>query len=245
MSETGYIGTSHVRALSRQLDMTANNIANAGTAGFKGERAVFESYLGPRTGLDTPTAYVLDRGSYIETTPGAVVQTGNPLDLALTGEGWFAYQTPDGQTAYGRDGGLSMDAEGRLVTSAGNAILDAGGGPVVLPPDAVDLTISEDGTVSAQGAVLARIGLHDLPDVQGFKRLGGGLLTPPDGAPANAQPAANARLMQGSLEMSNVDPVREMTRMIEIHRAYERTNALIGNADDLRRDTIRRIGQSG
>lgn len=246
MSETSYISISLAASLQRQLDITANNIANANTAGYKGEHVVFESFMQKNAGIGLdPAEFVRDTGSYIDTRPGAMVQTGNPLDLALHGEGWFSYRTADGQQTYGRDGSFTLDAQGNLIVLSGAKVLDEGGAPIMLPTEGIGtLSVSEDGTISGNGTgPLARIGVFDIPEIQSYKRIGSGMLIAPDAA-ATPRPALSTQVMQGSLELSNVNPIREMTRLIDVQRAYERANTLMGNADTLRRDSLRRIGQA-
>ena len=244
LSESSHIGLSHARALQRQLDITANNIANANTAGFKGERPVFEPVVpGGAVNAKDASAFVIDRGSYIDTQQGSVTRTDNPLDIAVGGKGWLSYQTPEGQVAYGRDGSLTMDPEGAVVTTSGAQLLDEGGAPIVLPQGLSDLKISPDGTITAAGTgPLARIGVFDVPDIQSFKRLGAGMMVPVDGA-ANTEPAANPGVIQGALEGSNVNPVREMTRLIDVQRAYERTTQMMDNDNGLTRDMLQRISR--
>ncbi|ETX28889.1 flagellar basal-body rod protein FlgF [Roseivivax isoporae] len=245
MESSAYIPISLAAALRRDLDVTANNIANADTAGFKRERVAFESYVhNAAAGPEGDMSYVVDGGSYVDPAQGALKHSGNPLDLAIEGAGWFGYETEDGQRAYGRDGRLTVDAQGNLVTLAGARILDAGGAPVALARElATTVSIAEDGTMTgADGAMLGRIGLFDIPDLQSFERLGNGLFVAPDGAAA-AVPAAATRMIQGAVEGSNVQPVVEMTRMIEIQRAYERATKLTQTASDLQRDTIQRLGR--
>ncbi len=246
MTESTHISMSLATSLQRQLDITANNIANASTAGYKGEHVVFESLLQDTTlSADDQSAFVSDTGSYIDTRPGALSQTGNPLDVALHGEGWFSYQTPEGQQAYGRDGSFVIDTQGNLTLLSGAKVLDAGGAPIQLPTQGLgEINISEDGTISgSETGPLGKIGIFDIPEIQSYKRLGGGMLIAPEGA-AKPGPAEGTAVRQGSLELSNVNPVREMTRLIDVQRAYERTNSLMGNADDLRRDSLKRIMQA-
>jgi len=237
MTETSHISMSLATSLQRQLDITANNIANASTAGYKGEHVVFEALLQDNTALgDDQAAFVSDTGSYIDTRPGALSQTGNPLDVALHGEGWFSYQTADGQQAFGRDGSFVLDPESNLTLLSGAKVLDAGGAPIQLPPAGLgDINISEDGTISgSETGPLGRIGVFNIPEIQSYKRLGA----------ANPAVAETVQVRQGTLELSNVNPVREMTRLIDVQRAYERTNTMMGNADDLRRDSLKRIAQA-
>lgn len=246
MTETSYIGLSLAATLQRQLDITANNIANANTAGYKGEHVLFESYLQKDVPIGQDAAsFVNDSGSYIDTRAGALSQTGNPLDVALNGDGWFGYRTPEGQQAYGRDGSFTLDAQGNLLTTSGATVLNEGGAPIVLPTDGIgELSISEDGSISGIGTgPLDKIGVFQIPDIQSYSRIGSNMMTAPEGAAA-PRPAEGTQVVQGALELSNVNPIREMTRLIDVQRAYERTNTLMGNADTLRSDTLRRISQA-
>lgn len=241
MDSTTHVAVSLASAMRRALDVTANNIANAGTPGFKAERIALETYASPD---GAPSAYVFDAGSYVDLRQGALMTTGNPLDVALAGPGWLAYATPDGRTAYGRDGSLMLDAQGRLVTSSGAQILDDAGAPVVLPPDASPIEIASDGTISTPGGEpIARIGVFDVAAPDALERLGGGLLGAPDGG-AQARPAEGTAVVQGAIEGSNVAPVVEMTGLLEIQRAYERATRLIRTHDELARDAIRRAGRT-
>lgn len=250
MDNSVYVSLSLATAMRRELDVTANNIANANTAGFKGERVVFDSYLHRESGLEDAdgTNFVVDRGSYLDTRQGAVTHTGNQLDVALQGGGWFSYQTPEGQTAYGRDGQFSLDVQGNVVTLSGARVLDVGGAPIAIPPDlGGDVTISRDGSITAEGrGVIAQLGVFELPDQQSYERIGNGLFVPPQDRPTQP-PAAdlNTEVVQGAIETSNVQPVVEMTRMMSIQRAYERAVKLMNGEDDLRRDVLRRLGKTG
>ncbi|MFD2853660.1 flagellar hook-basal body complex protein [Seohaeicola zhoushanensis] len=114
--------------MRRDLDVTANNIANANTAGFKGEHIVFESYLhkGGAENAETEISFVAETGSFTDDSQGALSQTGNALDVALLGKGWLSYRTEDNQIAYGRDGRFTVDTDGALVTLSGARVLDTG-----------------------------------------------------------------------------------------------------------------------
>ncbi|WP_212522758.1 flagellar basal-body rod protein FlgF [Actibacterium sp. MT2.3-13A] len=251
MDNSIYVSLSLATAMRREMDVTANNIANANTAGFKGERVVFDSFLhdaqGP--GAEGGTSFVVDRGSYLDERQGAVTQTGNTLDVALQGPGWFSYQTPEGRLAYGRDGRFGLDSQGNLITLSGARVLDIGGGPIALPPDlGSNVTITKDGSITAEGrGVIAQLGVFTLPDLQSYERIGNGLFVPPESRPGQARPVPDpdTEVVQGAIEASNVQPVVEMTRMMSIQRAYERAAKLMSGADDLRRDTLRRLGQTG
>lgn len=248
MDNSTYISLSLATALRRQLDVTANNMANASTAGFKGERVVFSSYLHRDDSAATgDTSFLLDRGSYLDQQQGAITMTGNALDVALKGEGWFGYETPQGQRGYGRDGHFAVDPQGNLVTTSGARVLDVGGNPIAVPPDALnDLSIARNGTISSLGnGVIAQIGVFTVPDIQVYERIGNGMFVQPDlDGIRPALPDALTEVVQGAIEGSNVQPVVEMTRMMSIQKAYERAVQLMNGEDELRRDMLRRVGRA-
>jgi flagellar basal-body rod protein FlgF len=244
MDTISHVSLSLATAMQREMTVTANNIANANTTGFKGERVVFETWLDRGAAPGDDNDFVIDAGSYVDTRPGALTHTGNPLDMALNGPGWFAYRTPEGQTAYGRDGRFLVDGTGNLVTVSGAQVLGPGGGPIAIPPDAGAVSVTEDGTLSSEdGVPLAQIGVFDLPAIQSYERIGAGLFVAPEGRPAEAVAAEGTRIVQGALEGSNVQPIVEMTRLMDIQKAYERATQLTKTHDDLARDAVRRIGR--
>lgn len=250
MDNGSYVALSLATAMRREMDVSANNIANTNTAGFKGERVVFDSYLqkGPDGSDESGTNFVLDRGSYLNESQGALSYTGNSLDVALQGEGWFSYQTPQGVTAYGRDGRFQLDPQGNLVTLAGNKVLDNGGQPIALPPEAAgSLSITDSGAITAEGlGQIAQLGVFELRDLQAYERMGGGLFVPPGGQDGGGMPPPDpqTRVVQGAVEDSNVQPVVEMTRMMDIQKAYDRAVKLMNGRDDLRSDMLRRLGRT-
>ncbi len=248
MDNATFVSLSLATAMRTELDVTANNIANANTAGFKSERVAFESYMHSDGGPDETrdTEFLVDVGSYLDESAGAITRTGNPLDLALQGEGWFSYETADGRTAYGRDGRFNLDQQGNLVTLNGARVLDIAGAPIALPPDTGgDITISADGTISSvANGPMARVGVFDLQDLQSYERIGGGMFVPPQGvAQAAPQAAEGTAVIQGSVEGSNVQPVVEITRLMAIQQAYDRAVKLMGGDDELKKDMLRRLGQ--
>ena len=241
MDSTTHVAVSLATAMRRSLDVTANNIANAGTAGFKAERIALDMFSTGGGG----TEYVLDAGSYVDVRQGAMTTTGNPLDVALTGPGWLAFATLDGRTGYGRDGNLALDADGNLVNAAGEFLLGPDGAPIALPPDAGAIEIAPDGTItSADGGPLARIGVFDLDEPNALERIAGGLLVARAGGADGARPAEGTTILQGAVESSNVEPVLEMVGLLEIQRAYERATQMIRTHDELARDAIRRAGRT-
>jgi flagellar basal-body rod protein FlgF len=221
MDTTGYIALSRQLALQRKMAVIAQNVANVGTTGYRAEHALFEPV--PERAGERPRRldFVQDVGLFRDLAPGALNLTGNPLDVAVKGEGYLAFQTPAGER-YGRAGRLELDAAGRLVDPAGNPVLDEAGAPITLPPGERRPAIAEDGTVSGGGGPVARIQLVAFADEQALRREGDGLYR----AEAVPRPATG-RLVQGALEGSNVAAVTEMTAMIATARAFEGVQRLI------------------
>lgn len=245
MENSGYVALSRAAMMERATDITANNIANANTVGFRATQPLFESLI-VNTGAEGDAgrmAYAIETATVSDLTPGALVATGNPLDVALPGDGWLAYRTTQGELALGRDGQLALSAEGDLVTAAGDLVLDAGGAPITLPPDTGSMTIARDGTITAaDGSILGQIGIFEEAGIAGWQHLRGALLTPREGE-VTLTPALSPMLMQGHLEQSNVTPIAEMTRLISQQRAYERSMSMATVSDDLRKETLSRIGR--
>lgn len=245
MDSTGYLPLASATGLQRSLDVTANNLANTSTQGYRAQRLVFEELLAPAAGeAQSRPAYGHDRLSYTDLRTGTLSTTGNPLDLAIQGEGWFAYEGEDGQVALGRDGRFVLNAEGMLVTTMGRPVLDAGGGQIVIDTEAGPPSIGRDGTISdGQGANIGQIGLFAAPGIETWQRLGESMFVPRDGAPAPLEALETPVMIQGAIEGSNVNPVTEMVRMIEVQRSFEQVMKLTGNHDELRRSTLSRLGQ--
>lgn len=246
MGNTTYVSLSLATSLQRSLDAAAHNLANASTAGFKAMYPLFESVDAEKTGTgDEAVSFVQDRGQYLDLAQGSITPTGNPLDLAITGEGWFAYEGPEGQPAYGRDGRLVLAADGRLTTAAGKAIMDAGGAPLVLPTDAgLNFAIAPDGTVTDQGGdVLGRVGLFQISQADQMMPVGGGLyVLPPEADPAVE--ATASVVSQGYVELSNVQAVVEMTRLMDIQQAYARAVKLMDEENDLTKQALQRLART-
>jgi len=245
MDNVGYLSLTNAAMIGRATDVTANNIANANTDGFRAGRITFEEMVS-ETGAEGPLdemSYAIDVGTWSDTAEGALVATGNPFDLALQGGGWFGFQTEEGETAVGRVGQLTKTDDGALVTAGGDSLLGAGGGPVLLPPEATEISIARDGTISTpNGDVIGQVGIFQADEAHTWKRQAGGmLLAPGDAGPL--VPAVDGNVLQGFVEKSNVDPIGEMMRLINLQRAYERSMNLADSADQLRSDTLSRLGK--
>ena len=219
MENAGYIALSRQLSLRRELDVVANNMANMNTPAYKAERMVFVEYLAQPTQQDK-LSFVQDYGLARDTSEGPLTPTDNPLDVAISGSGYFTVETPLGPR-YTRHGRFEIDTENRLVTGEGHPVLSTAGAPIVIPRDSGEITISSDGTVSATTPTtarqLGRIGVVTFQNEQDMKRNANSLYST-DEPP---QPAERAKLAQGMLEQSNVQPILETTRMIEVLRQYQ------------------------
>lgn len=238
MRTTSYVALSRQAALERQMATVANNLANATTSGYRAEHMVFEDLL-HRAG-DRRVAFTQDVGLARDLSPGPIAQTGNPLDLALEGAGYLAFATEDG-TGYGRAGRLEIAPDGRLVDANGRSLLDDGGNAILLAADEKAISIAGDGTVSGGNGPIARIGVYGFANEQALRRAGDGLFT----AEGPAVPAEGARVVQGALEGSNVQPVLEMTAMLASVRAFEGAQRLLDTEHELERQAIERAVRAG
>jgi len=241
-----YVALSQQMALRRMLDVTANNVANMNTTAFRAERPVFDDFVARARNGGDATAFVVDRATYTDQREGTVAMTGNPLDVAIRGDAWMQVQTPDG-ARFTRDGRLKIDADGRLVGVDGHPVTGPDGAEIQLPEDATDLTIGARGditykTAAATGAVetvqVGRIGLFRLPGPQGLAREEGGLVR----FAGRAAEAEGATLVQGALEGSNVQPIVEMVRLIDLSRAYGQANRVVETEHERQRNAIAKIG---
>ncbi len=233
-------------ALSQAMDVVANNIANASTTGFKREGIAFDTILKQSAAnANDTTNFVYDRATYRDVSNGPITPTGNNLDLAIQGEGYFSVKLPNGNTAYTRAGTFQLNTEGQLVTQSGLPVT-GDGGTISVPNTATAINISADGYVTAKvdnGAALAqlgKIGLVKFQNEQNMQPLGAGLYSSSE----TPQPAIESSIKQGSIEESNVQPVTEITNMIRIMRSYEQATNLITKDNDRATDAITRLVKS-
>jgi len=248
MENTLLIGLSRQVALARELDVIANNMANVNTNGFKARSSRFEEFLEPDASIETfpwpdrTLSYVIDGGTPIDLTDGATEPTGNPLDVAIRGDAFFAVQTPAGER-YTRNGAFQMDAQGRLVTSDGFPVL-GDGGPIQLEPGDSDVVIGPDGTVSTNAGERGRIALVRFEQPGSLSNLGANLFAPLEPAQEAIPAGTAARVEQGFVERSNVQAVHEMTRLMEVSRAYTRIASTLSSLSDLQRTAIQTLGEA-
>ena len=230
METTSIIALSKQSAIRREMDIIANNIANMNTTGFKGEKLMFEQYLvrsrgGNKIGGEQH-AYVRDIASVRDNTDGPMEKTGNTLDLAIDRDGYFVVSTATGDR-YTRDGNFQLDQDGQLVTRNGDPLLSDQGAPFFFSPEDNDITISNDGVISTENGSLGKISIVTFDDPQELKIVAGGLYS----SRQVPEQVETPNVIQGMLEKSNVQPIIEMTRMIEASRSYESIKGFIERED--------------
>jgi flagellar basal-body rod protein FlgF len=243
MDNALYVGLSRQMTLRRELDIVANNIANANTTGFKVEDLmVHTEQAKPAKTLDgaAPVKFVLDTGVARDFTQGAMTKTGGDFDLAIDGKAFFKIQAAGGER-YTRDGRFTTNPEGQLVTQSGYPVLDDGGGPLTIDPRLGPVNVGQDGTVS-QGAVrVGKIALVRPDDLATFAKDGDNLYR--NTTNTTPQPVTDVRVQQGMLEASNVNSITQITKLIEIQRAYEGVAKMMDNTAELSRTAVERLGK--
>jgi flagellar basal-body rod protein FlgF len=240
MDNASYVALARQVALQRALDVTANNVANLRTTGFKAEKVLFEEYmqnLKAPAAQQAPLSSVLDVGTFTDMQNGALETTGNSLDFAILGDGFFAVQTQNG-IRYTRGGSFRTDEAGQLVTQDGLPVLDSSGSPIQLSSASGPVTVNGSGDISAGGAVLGQFGVVSFADPQSLVHEGNGLFKS-DATPT----AAPVSIVQGMLESSNAQPIIEITRMIDILRNFQSAQKMIDAQHDLSRDTVAKLGK--
>lgn len=242
MENTIYVGLSRQLALQEHMQIVSNNIANMTTVGYRGQNMMFTEYLSnPQGKVDNPKdplSMVLDYGQYQVTRPGPLKNTGNSFDVALSGPGFFGVQTADG-LQYTRAGNFALNASGELVTAAGLPVAGSGGGAIVVPRGAREVKIAQDGTVSTDQGQIGQIMVTEFDNLQDLKPSGENTYKAANGG----QPATGTKVMQGMVEGSNVQPVVEMTRMIDISREYQSIQRMLQSEHDRQRTAVQRLSQ--
>jgi len=251
MENAGLVGLSRQIALQRELDVVANNIANLNTTGYKADNVVFHEHLMPVAranqfrGADRQLSFVQDRATWLDLAQGPVQQTGNPLDIAVSDNAFLTVQTPRGER-YTRNGALQINSAGQLVTSEGLQVLGQNG-PIVFQPNDRNVAISTDGTISVRegqnttDSLRGKLQLASFAQPQRLQKDGTSTYMTPPGM--QADPAPQARIVQGAIEKSNVHGVTEMTRMIEVTRTYTQLASMLQQQSDMRRAAIEKLAE--
>lgn len=236
MDAAGYATLNRQSGLMREMGVVANNIANASTTGFRREGVVFSEFV---AALDEDPSLSMAHasGRHVDLSQSTISQTGGQFDFAIQGEGFFLIETPQGQRLT-RAGSFTPSADGELVTPDGYRLLDAGGAPIFVPPDAKGVALATDGTLSANGQPIAQVGLWQPADPLSLRHQAGTMF-----AAADLEPAEGATVLQGMLEDSNVEPVSEIARMIEVQRAYELGQRFLDSEDERVRGVIQALGR--
>lgn len=230
-----YTTLNRQSGLMREMGVVANNIANSSTTGFRREGVVFSEYIAALD-RDPSLSMAHASGRHVDLSQATLTMTGGAFDLAIQGEGFFLVETPQGERLT-RAGSFTPSPEGELVTSDGYRLLDAGGAPVFVQPD-TKVAVARDGTLSANGEPIAQIGLWRPADPLALRHQSGTLF---DGGAL--EPVEEATVMQGMLEESNVEPVSEIARMIEVQRAYELGQKFLDAEDERVRGVIQALGR--
>ena len=233
MEASGYTTLNRQSGLLREMQTIANNIANTATTGFKQEGIIFSEYV-VGTGDGASISMASGRIGNTSFLQGPLTETGSSLDVAIEGDGFFLIETPFGERLT-RSGNFSLSAEGDLVTNDGFPVLDAGGAPIFIPPGDGTLLISMDGTISRSGALLGQLGVFQATEPRQLVREGGVSFQ----SGSDIEPIDNPKMRQGFLESSNVDPILQMARMIEVQRAYEMGQSFLDAENQRARDALR------
>jgi|BEDMetMinimDraft_2_1075160.scaffolds.fasta_scaffold02943_3 flagellar basal-body rod protein FlgF len=235
------LALSRVVGVERLIDITANNIANSATDGYKAERIAFSDWVSRQTGTAAPRGgetiiYTQDRALWRDPREGAFVKTDNPLDLAIHGPGYFTVNTPAGPRLT-RAGHFQLDAQGTLVDAEGNPLLDTNGRPITLSPSDAPIQVARDGTISGANGPIGQIGLVAPVDPTALAAEGATHLR----ATGPTQPVSGASIVQGMIEQSNVQPIAELTLMIDQSREYQFATQFIEEEDTRQLNAISKI----
>jgi len=238
MQDSLYVALSSQIALERRLDTIADNVANASTIGFRATGVKFEDVVsgtGPKS-----VSFASSGKTYLSGAHGALTETGNPFDFAVQGDAWFAIDTPAGMVMT-RDGRFSMNENGELMSIEGYPVLDGGGAPIQLDPRNGPPKAGADGSLRQNDQLVGAIGLYNFDPGENFVRYGNSGIVPAR-TPEPVTDRSDVGIAQGFLEESNVNPVLEMTRLIQVQRAFENTAALMRQTDSSTDDAIKTLG---
>ncbi|MFK7939519.1 MAG: flagellar hook-basal body complex protein [Roseovarius sp.] len=233
MENTGYTTLTRQSGLVNEMQVIANNIANSSTTGFRQEGLIFGEYV-QRTENGPSISMALGSVRHTSMLQGGLIQTGGSLDFAVEGDGFFQIETQAGPRLT-RAGSFSLSAAGDMVTNDGFRVLDAGGAPIFIPPDATDVSVSPDGTLSVNGQPISQLGLMKPTDPIDLIREDGVMFR----TVGEVEPVIDGRVLQGFLEKANVDPVGQLARMIEVQRAYEMGQSFLDAENERIREAIK------
>lgn len=230
------------------MNIVANNVANMSTPGFRGQNLLFSEYISEPRDQEDPLSFVFDHGQYQVTTAGPVTQTNNPLDMFIEGPGFFHVQAMGGETAYTRAGNFRTGNDGQLLTASGFPVLNRENAEIFVPEGSTEINIDENGFISNQDGSFGQIGISEFENLQNLNPLGNNmysLVPDQNGNVPQPQEPVNSVVTQGYLEGSNVQPVIEMTRMIDILRSHQSVERVIQGENERLRTAIQRLTGQG
>lgn len=243
MDNTLYIGLAAQSALKRQMDVLAHNVANVNTTAYNKENVLFKEYLmdvgGNSASSGGKISTVLDVGTIRDLEEGAITSTGNPLDFAISGRAYLKVNNAAGDEFYTRNGRMTLSENRELITLSGNIVLNSDNTPIIINPDDTGFKITEQGMLSSESRQIAQLGIYSFENERNMKRSGDSLYS-------SEQPAIVAtdyKIIQGSIENSNVNAVMAVTEMIDISRKYESLTRSMGKLQDMRRDSLNRLAK--
>jgi flagellar basal-body rod protein FlgF len=239
MDNTSYVALSRQTTLWNQLEVVANNLANVNTTAYRGKEMMFTEYLTKTLNDDSvfreEVNFVQDFGMAENLAAGPLKQTDNPMDIAMEGEGYFVVEGMDSQL-YTRAGRFMLDTDGKVVNSSGQALLTQDGNPIFIAPNESKFTVSRDGTVATENAVLGRLKVVTFDDQQALVNVGDNLY---DSLPnQEVKPVQNPMIAQGMIEGSNVNGIVEMTKLIDLQRSYGHANQMVEAESQRIRKTV-------
>jgi flagellar basal-body rod protein FlgF len=236
-----YVSLSGQVAIERRLQTISSNVANMNTPGYRADGISFEAQLA-KTG-DITVAFADSGTGFISRRAGAVSKTGNPLDVAVQGDGWLGVKTPGG-IVYTRDGRMTIQESGQLTTLNGYPVLDAGGAPILLDASAGAPDIAPDGMITQKGNQVGALGLFAIDENAKLRRYDNSGVIPDRPATPVLDFGANG-VAQGYIEGSNVNPILEMTKMIAVTRAFDGIDAATSKSESSLTDAIKTLGAAG
>ncbi|WP_298936443.1 flagellar hook-basal body complex protein [uncultured Ruegeria sp.] len=233
--DTAYVTLSRQSGLMNEMRLVANNIANANTTGYRQQGLVFSEFI-----RDVPNnpSLSMSRAEARNTSlqQGVLTETGGSFDFAIEGDGFFMVETPKGNRLT-RAGSFTPNAEGDLVAADGSRVLDSNGSPVFIPPDAASIDIGSDGTLSVNGQLLGQIGVYRVDEPKDLVREGNTRFRPEGDVQAVDEPVVLHRFIEGS----NVNAIHQVTRLIEIQRAYELGQSFLETEDERVRGALKAL----
>ncbi len=239
MENSLYVGLSRQMVLQRAMDLTANNVANINTPGYREQNPIFEEYISKSRNEKEPLSMVFDSGQYASAQSGPIQLTGGTYDVALSGPGFIGVKTQGGEIQYTRAGNFTTDSNGQLVTTSGFTVAGSGGSAITIPAEAKEVVITESGNVTVDGNAVGKLTIDEFESINDLQPEGNGLYS----ALRAGRPATETIVKQGYLEGSNVNSVVEMSRMIDILRQYQSTIKMLNSEHERQSSAIQRLAK--